>query len=245
MRQNVLITGASRGLGYSIAENLSREGCRLILISRNAQRLNSSVSGLDNASEHVPLALDLMEADSIDRLLMVLTQNEIVPDVVIHNLGGKIDGDCHPLVIETLRESMKLNVEIAVAINNALIPLMKQQGYGKIIHISSDAAITANAAPAYAIAKAALNAYIVNAARNYIKDNVMMYGVMPGIFEHFDSVWSKKKILEPEYYRSRSQHMPLGRFMRVEEVSEVISSLCSINSIALSGSLITLNGAAP
>lgn len=245
MRQNVLITGASRGLGYSIAERLAREGCRIILVSRSEQQLNSAISGLVNASEHLPLALDLTEFHATDQLSMMLARNGIVPDVVIHNLGGKVENDAHPLAAEVLRESMKLNVEVAVTINNDLIPLMKQKGYGKIIHISSDAAVTANAAPAYSAAKAALNAYIVNAARNYIRDNIVIYGVMPGIFEHCDSVWSQKKIQDPQYYQSRSQQMPLGRFMRVEEVAEVISSLCRVDSIALSGTLIKLNGAAP
>lgn len=244
MELNVLISGASRGLGFSIADKLAHEGCRIILVARNAQRLNYAVSKLPNKSKHIPIELDLTLSDSIEQLVNTLAQISIVPDIIIHNLGGKVDGDDHPLEIEVLRKSMQLNVEVAININNAFMPLMKQRGSGKIIHISSDAAITANAAPAYSIAKAALNAYIVNTARKNIKDNIVIYGVMPGIFEHPDSAWSNKKITAPEYYRNKSQNMPLGRFLSVEEVSDVISLLCSVNSIAMSGSLITLNGAA-
>jgi len=245
MKQNVLISGASRGLGYSIAQKLATKGFRLILTGRSAQSLNTAVSRLTNASEHIPLELDLIEPDSIDRLMNTLSQCDVVPNIIIHSLGGKVAGDCHPLNVDILRESMSLNLEVAVKINNAFIPLMRNRASGTIIHISSDAAITANAAPAYSIAKAALNAYVLNVARNYIKDNIVIFGVLPGIFEHSDSVWSEKKNSNPEYYRSKVQNMPLGRFMRVDEVSEVISMLCSVNSIAMCGSLIKLNGSAP
>jgi 3-oxoacyl-[acyl-carrier protein] reductase len=245
MAQRILITGASRGLGFSIAESCAHDGCRLILISRSAERLDAVVAELPNSEEHFPLALDLLKSDSGDELLKTLVLNDIVPDVIIHNLGGAVDGDCHPLRSEVLRKSMALNVEAAVNINNALIPLMAQRGSGKIIHISSDAAINATAAPAYSIAKTALNAYIVNTARNYIKNNIVIYGVMPGIFEYPGSAWSNKKTSDPDSYRSKIQSMPIGRFMTVKEVSEVVSKLSSIDSIAMSGSLIKLNGSAP
>lgn len=241
----VLITGASKGLGFSIAEKLAHDGCRLIMVARNAHTLDAAIDRLTNSPEHMSLALDLTRPDSADSLAKALAHAGVVPDVVVHNLGGKVDGDSHPLGVDILRKSMTLNLEAAVNINNALIPLMQHRGSGTIIHIGSDAAVTANASPAYAIAKAALSAYIVNTARNHIKDNIVICGVLPGPFEHSDSVWIQKKVSDPVRYSTKVQSMPLGRFLNVEEVSDVVSLLCSVSSIALSGSLINLNATAP
>jgi NAD(P)-dependent dehydrogenase (short-subunit alcohol dehydrogenase family) len=240
-QHTVLLTGASKGLGFSIAEKLAHDGCRLILVARNKHALDAAAGRLTNAPEHISLALDLTGSDSAESLAKSLAQMGVVPDVVVHNLGGKVDGDCHPLGIDILRKSMALNLEAAVNINNALIPLMEQRGSGTIIHIGSDAAVTANASPAYSIAKAALSAYIVNIARNHIKDNIVICGVLPGPFEHPDSVWTKKKVSDPACYSTKVQSMPLGRFMNVEEVSEVVCLLCSVSSIAMSGSLLKIN----
>jgi len=244
MAPYALTTGASHGLGLRIAQDLAQTGYRLVLVSRSQQNLDTAVRQIVEPENHITLALDLLDAAAVERLLRCLHGKDILPDTVIHNLGGPVAHDTHPIQIETLRQSLMLNLEVAVRINSSLIPLMCERGAGKIIHISSDAGLNANASPAYAIAKSALNAYVVNLARNYIKNNIMICGILPGVIEHEGSSWSMKKNENPEHYRNKLNQMPLGRFLRVDEVSEVVINLSKMNNMVVSGSLIKLNGAA-
>ena len=244
MMPYALITGASRGLGLGIAKKLAAAGYCLVLVGRNRHRLDTAVQSLAEPGKHMALDLDLQDPAGVESLVAHLLDHGILPEVVIHNLGGKVEHDNHPIDVATLRQSLALNLEPAVMINARLIPLMCERGSGKIIHVSSDAAINANASPGYAIAKAALNAYIVNLARHHVRDNILISGVLPGPLDHEGSDWDVKKRDNPEHYRNKVGQMPLGRFLDVDEVSDVVANLCNLTSVAMSGSLIKVSGAA-
>src|SRR3990167_7956692 len=154
MNKIALITGSSRGLGLAIARALSHEDYRIILTGRNKNDLQNAQKTLNKECRHILIYGDLQEESTIQDLKNLC----LIPNVIVHNLGCKIDGDEQPLQYDILMKSVALALGAAVNINAYYLPLMSEKKQGRIIHIGSDASETGNASPGYVSAKAAINA---------------------------------------------------------------------------------------
>ncbi len=233
-----LITGATRGLGLAVAQLLSEKNYQLILTGRTKDSLDAVKKIFCECPYHSFFSGDLLNTAVLDNLCQSIT----TPDLIIHALGGKIHGDMQPLSPGILGQSMALNLEVAVKINSYFLPMMQSRKSGRIIHVSSDASETGDAAPGYAAAKAAINAYVKSTARFYAKDAIMICAVLPGIFLHPGSAWDQKKQNEPKRYQEKLSTFPLGRFLQVKEIASTIVNIALDASLAYAGSLIKLTG---
>lgn len=236
-----LVTGSSRGIGYGIAKELHKQNCEVVLVARDKERLAHIQEEFNERC--YSLSLDLLAKNALEDLLDFLKTNKISPNIVIHNVGGRLECDRQPLSYEALMQSIDMNLGIAVKINQALIPKMKEKREGSIVHISSDSALNGNGAPGYVAAKAGLNAYIKSTARFYAKDNLCINGVMPGIIEFDGSVWDIKRIKEPLKYADVKARQAIGRFGRVQEIAEFVAFLALNKNILTTGEIFCLNGA--
>lgn len=235
-----LITGASQGLGFALARILDNKGIRLVLTGRSREKLDRCRQDFLYPERHEYYAGDLTDDVFRSDMLIALDAKKIVPQVIVHNLGGKINGDAQPLSASILMQSMKLNLGVAADMNEFWLPKMASCGGGRIIHVSSDASMTGQCAPAYAASKAAVNGYVKSTARFYAKDNIMICAVMPGIFEHEGSVWREKKILDSNHYHNTIQNRPLKRFNSADEMACAIAEIVCSPSIVYAGGLIPL-----
>lgn len=233
-----LITGSTKGLGLQIAKLLAMRGYKIILTGRTQEALEHARQQLMRSSEHVLFCGDLLVQQEIQALCEV----PFLPDIIIHNLGGKVDGDEQPLRSEILSKSIALNLGSAVAINSYYLSLMQKIHSGRIIHISSDASETGRCAPGLAAAKGAVDAYVKSSARFYAHFNIMICAVLPGIFLHSNNAWDQKRKTQPEYFQKKLSEMPLGRFLSAEEVASPIVDIATSDSMTYSGSLIKLTG---
>lgn|SRR3990167_4294910 len=237
-----LITGSTQGLGLELAKSLNEHDIRLILTGRSQPKLEIALNQLSQQKKHIALQCDLNNDEDLKNMIDALKTQAIYPNIIIHNLGQRLEDDKFPLGRDVLKNSIKFNLEIALELNNAFIPDMIKNKFGRIIHISSDSSLTGKCSPAYAAAKSAVNAYVKSAARYYTKHNVMFCAILPGIFEHEGSGWAKKKYEEPEVYQQRMLQMPLGRFAHPAEIASYITDLVCNKSIMSAGSLIELTG---
>jgi len=174
----VMITGASSGLGYELGKEFQNSGDNLVLLARK----NSFQEKDKIFKKQKIISLDLLQANIQDEINTLFKQ--FLPDVIIHCAGSKLNGDEHPIDINLLNQSMNINVNNPISINNYFISKAKKQGkHLRIIHISSDAGLTGRASPSYSIAKGALNTYVKNSARIYKKNNIMICGILPSKFD--------------------------------------------------------------
>lgn len=234
--KRVLITGASRGIGCAIAHALHKRGYELLCVAKNTQNLESLRVQLGERVEI--LNFDLM--DRAQRVELIAQVRNQFPDVVVHNVGGRVDEDVQPLSFEALMKSVEFNLGIAVDLNEMLLSYMQARGGGVIAHISSFGAIDGNGSPGYMAAKAGLNAYIRSTARFYARDNICIFGVLPGITE--GEVWEKKARDKPEYVQEILKKQPLGRFGKAEEVGEILAGLLDMDNMLLNGGLYPISG---
>ena len=87
-RKVALITGAGRGLGRAIALSLAREGADIVAVSRTASHLEALLEELPGDT-HLALSLDLQQADAVTQLIAIMESNQLDPDIIINNIGGK------------------------------------------------------------------------------------------------------------------------------------------------------------
>ncbi|DAB33022.1 MAG TPA: short-chain dehydrogenase [Sulfurospirillum sp. UBA11407] len=242
MCKTILVTGSSKGLGLAIAKDLSKHGFSVVLNARDEKSVDKALTYLNQDNPHYAFCYDLTKQDSVGKLDTYLQKEKIQIDGIVHNLGGKIANDMQPLHVKTLHKSMRLNLEVAIEINNYLIPQMIQRGGGAIVHIGSSSGLSGNAAPAYAISKGALNTYVKNSARYYAKDGVCICSVVPGILDHEGSEWDKKSKLEPKKYEDRKMNMPLQRFGKPEEIAPFVTAIFTSKSMQVAGSILYFEG---
>ncbi len=237
---SALITGASQGLGFALAKIFDQKHMKVLLTGRLIEKLEKCRQTLINSDQHTCFAGDLTDDLFLSELLQTLDSDKIVPNVIIHNLGGKVSGDVQPLSQAVLMKSIHLNLGVAAQINAFFLPKMVNRGFGRIIHIGSDASLTGQSAPAYAAAKAAINGYVKSTARFYARHNVTICAVLPGIFEHENSAWAEKKISQPEHYQRTVKDRPIGRFNSPDEIANAVAEIACSSNIVYAGSLIEL-----
>ena len=115
-----LVTGSTKGLGLHIAKLLEVQGYRLILTGRSHKNLLSALQQMQHPNLHITFCGDLSQPDNVKKLCHL----PFLPQVIIHNIGGKIEGDEQPLRPEILMQSLALNLGIAVSLNEYYLPLM-------------------------------------------------------------------------------------------------------------------------
>lgn len=153
-----MITGASRGIGAAAARRFAAAGFDLLLIARASTELETLVLELRRAGRRVEVAkLDLTDQEAIKPAVQELCSRGSTPDVVINNAGAAWTGALAEMPINQWNWLLQLNLTSVFLVCQAVLPLLRQAGGGRIINVSSHAAH--NAFPdwgAYCVSKAAL-----------------------------------------------------------------------------------------
>ena len=130
MKQRVFITGASSGIGKSMATQLQKEGYQVIGTSRNPQRYADKLP-------YELVQLDVIDRISLEKCVATLQSKNFIPDVVINNAGNTLLGAIEESSIQQAKALFDLNFWGMAALNRLVLPLMRANGGGKILHITS------------------------------------------------------------------------------------------------------------
>ena len=238
-----LVTGASRGIGEEICRSLAKEGAKIIACSRNKKDLKKLISSLPNSNKHFLINIDLSNYSNVKKLIKIIKNKKIQPDIIVNNLGGNL-GFTNPLgSSEEWRKVMFLNTEVAIELNRSFIPNMIKKKWGRICHISSISAIENQGPPAYCASKAALNAYVRSLARYVAEKNVILTSVMPGAVFTKGGYWDKQSKKNPKKVKKYlAERMAIKRFGKVTEISEIVKFLCSDQASFFVGSNVLVDG---
>lgn len=192
MKQQVaLVTGSNRGIGFEIAKQLSMMEIEVILTSRNSANGEAAARKLarDGMKKVVPMELDVSDQVSVDKLSDEVEKTFGKLDILVNNAAILIDKDnvtASNTNLETVNATLQTNLIGAWRMCKAFIPLMKKNGYGRIVNVSSGSgefeymASSGGYWPAYSVSKASLNALTVMLASELRGTNILVNSVCPG-----------------------------------------------------------------
>jgi short-subunit dehydrogenase len=177
----VVVTGASMGIGEALARIFVEHGARVVLLSRDAGRAETARGRIGHAERTLALSCDVRNREEIDRVLNLTLHRFNRIDAWINNAGHGLLDSVAQLDIAACRETFDTNFFGAVESMLAVIPVMKQQGEGTIINISSVAGhIPLSFHAVYSATKFAMNAF-GKAARVELRDfGIHVMTVCPG-----------------------------------------------------------------
>ena len=136
-----LVTGASSGIGKAIARELAGQGARLILVSRNAQRLEQEAEDLKirfGAEVHV-FPADLSRPESCQKLFEFTEKNRLTVDVLVNNAGLAHYGSFNEISLENTQAMLDLNIHALVHLTRLFLPGMIERKTGGVLNVASTA----------------------------------------------------------------------------------------------------------
>jgi short-subunit dehydrogenase len=177
----VVVTGASMGIGEAIAKTFVEAGASVILLSRDAARAEAARSRIGMPERTVALSCDVRHPEDVDRVLGLTMHHFKRVDVWINNAGHGLFDSVAQVDMHACHDLFETNLFGALSAMQAVIPVMRQQGGGSIINISSVAGhIPLPFHATYSASKFALNA-IGNAAGVELKrEGIHVLTVCPG-----------------------------------------------------------------
>ena len=176
-----VVTGASMGIGEAIAKIFAEHGANVVLLSRDTARAEAARTRIGFPDRTIALSCDVRNSEEIDRVLGLTLHHFKRVDIWVNNAGHGLLDSVAQVDMAACRDLFETNVFGALSAMQAVIPVMRQQGGGTIINISSVAGhITLPFHATYSASKFALNA-IGKAARVELKnDHVHVLTVCPG-----------------------------------------------------------------
>ena len=237
--KTVVITGASRGIGKDIAIHFANLNANIVLISRNINDLKNLESQLKSKSNKIKsLQLDVSSLDDFMEATKSIEKKFGSIDVLINNAGITKDN-----LILRLKESdwdSVINVNLKGCFNGikAVSKYMLKQKTGKIINISSIIGLSGNIGQAnYAASKAGIIGLTKSAAKELGSRNIQVNAIAPGYIET-----EMTDLLKAETKINFINKIPLNKFGKVSDVSNLVLFLASNNSNYITGQTITIDG---
>ena len=234
--QVALVTGASRGIGASIAQNLSSAGAYVIGTATSksgAKRIDENLEG-----KGVGKVLNVTDAEDVKNIIDEISSNGNGLHILVNNAGITRDNLLMRMKADEWNDVIAANLSGIFNTCKLSIKTMMKQKYGRIINIASVVAHTGNPGQVnYAATKSGLIGFSKSLAREVASRNITVNVVAPG-FIKTDMTAS----LSDDQQKAMMENIPLNRFGKVGEVSDTVVFLASNSASYITGETINING---
>jgi short-subunit dehydrogenase len=177
----VVVTGASMGIGESIAKVFADKGASVVLLSRDANRAEAARHRVGHTDRTLALACDVRNPEEINRVLAVTLHHFDRVDVWVNNAGVGVRDSAAEMEMPAVRDLFETNFFGALACMQAVAPAMREAGGGAIINISSVAGhIPVPYMTLYCASKFAMNALGKGARMELKRDKINVLTLCPG-----------------------------------------------------------------
>lgn len=232
--KNVLITGASKGIGKQIALGLKQEGYKVFLTSRNEKLLKQSATEI-NANGFI--ASNLSKIEDLEKLSDFIKTNSI--DILINNAGEYVYGAIEQMDWEKTQKIFSTNLLAPTYLCSKITPQLKSKSWGRIINIGSISGVMGEAyASLYSSSKAGLIGLTKALALELAQSNITVNTINPG---WVCTQLGHDSIEESDFSVSETlESIPQKRFVEPEEVQRLVSYLISEDARGITGQSINL-----
>ncbi len=233
-----LITGARQGIGEAIADGLARAGAAVAVTARDIRTLEPLVNRLGPAA--LPLELELSDPDAIERCVHQTTARFDRLDIVINNAGLTVRAPAEELTLADWERVFATNLRGPFLLSRAAAEVMKDQGGGRIVNLSSPFARLGLAdRSAYAASKAALEQLTRSLAVEWARYGITVNAVTPTtvLTESRRELFRDQSVID-----ARVAQIPLGRLGRPGDVVGAVLFLCGQAGSFVTGDTLLVDG---
>jgi len=243
--RTALVTGASGGIGSSIARALAAQGARLAISGSNAQKLRAFRDELDEHSpqhlqevDHVAITCDLSNPDDVEKLVPAALDSLGKIDILVNNAGITRDNLAMRMKDEEWDAVIRVNLEAAFRLMRAVTKPMMKARYGRIITVTSVVGATGNPGQVnYAAAKGGLVAMSKSLAQELASRNITVNCVAPGFIRT-----AMTDVLPDAQKEALNGRIPMGRMGEGEDIAAAVAYLASKEAGYVTGQTIHVNG---
>jgi len=236
-----VVTGASRGIGRSVALRLAREGADLALLARSEEGLSGVVSesrDLHRERRVLPIACDVGVAGNVQEAIEKITGELGRIDILVNNAGITRDNLLLRMSEEEWDEVLTVNLKSVFNLSKAVARHMLRARSGRIVNVTSVVGLIGNAGQAnYAASKGGMIAFTFSLARELASRGITVNAVAPGFIDT-----DMTAAMPEEVRKSFSEKIPLGRFGSPEDVAEVVVFLSGPSAGYITGEVIRVDG---
>jgi 3-oxoacyl-[acyl-carrier protein] reductase len=237
-----IVTGAARGIGKAIALTLLREGGKLAIIDSDRERLEILKKEFEKENKEViVIPCDITKSSDVKEMAVQVHKKFGRIDILVNNAGIIRRGTIETVTEEDWDRVIEVNLKGTFNCCKAVAGIMKQQGYGKIVNVSSIAGKMGDitSAPGYGPSKAGIDALTKTLARQLAPYGINVNAVSPHAIEtEMSAQWSEER--RKEIIAS----IPLGRLGKPEDVAEAVLFLASDEASFITGEILDVNGGA-
>jgi 3-oxoacyl-[acyl-carrier protein] reductase len=239
-RRVAIVTGASRGIGRSIALRLARDGTHVVVnFARNEDEAQRTVDAIAAAGGSAEICgFDVADAEAVRTRIGDVARRHGRIDILVNNAGMTIDDLLLRMSEEDWDRVLAVNLRGTFSCTKAASRTMLRARYGRIVNITSVIGEMGNAGQsAYAAAKAGIIGFTKSAARELVSRNITVNAVAPGFIDT-EMIAGLPEAARAEYLKL----IPAGRLGTVDEVADAVAFLARPEAAYVTGQVIGING---
>ncbi|KAA5827083.1 3-oxoacyl-ACP reductase FabG [Saccharopolyspora hirsuta] len=231
-----VITGGAKGIGYAIAENFVSQGAKVVLADIDGDRAKQSAEALDGTA--LGVACDVTDPDAVQAAVEAATGEFGSLDVMVNNAGITRDATMRKMTLDDFEAVLDVHVKGAWLGTRAAAAVMREQGSGAIVNISSiSGKVGMIGQTNYSAAKAGIVGLTKAAAKEVAHKGVRVNAVQPGLIRT-----DMTAALREDVWNAKLQEIPMQRAGEPAEVANVVLFLASDLSSYMTGCVLEITG---
>jgi len=238
--QTAIVTGASRGLGYSIAERLASAGAAVHLVARNPEGVQAAAQRISAATgaSAKGWSADVGDSESVSKVFGEILKESPAVEILVNNAGITRDGLLMRMKDEDFDEVVRINLRSVFLGTRAVLRTMIKQKYGRIINLTSIVGVHGQAGQAnYAASKAGIIGFTKSTAKEVASRSITCNAVAPGFIDS-----DMTKVLTEDQKTEILRNIRMGRMGSASEVASLVAFLAAGDSGYLTGQVFGIDG---
>ncbi len=234
-----IVTGGARGIGFAISTRLLQSGAHVCLWDRDAEALKDAQEKLSAIGPVATQTVDLTDPEAVAAAAAATKQEFGSIELLVNNAGiAGANAKLWEYTPDQWLAVVNTNLNAVFYVCRAVVPIMLEQHYGRIVNIASIAGKEGNpAASHYSAAKAAVIGLTKSLGKELAKEGILVNCITPAVIQ--TDILKQVAQFHIDYMLSK---IPMGRFGKVDEAAAMVAWLCSDDCSFSTGSVFDLSG---